>query len=256
VLLNIDAKENTFTYSFSFVGMSMDYCEYDDNGDILDSEKSDFTDIIGFEIGLDYLFDVTAQDYSQVGFHLSSIGGKSVYMGSYLVDGSGYGSVVSSTNNALYDLDGEYLYGVSMSNGIDVLGGISLGFKNWYRELSPSQIEMYRWIYLNPKLGVKLFASQDIELRLMMGYKYGLNPIMTATGIQDDFKLGSANILHLALSTQYQIDQMTALTFEYLYENQVITKSNVVYGSDATPYLEPDSTANNQYMKFGVAFKY
>jgi hypothetical protein len=254
--INLQAKENGTTFSVALVGMSMDYREYDDNGDILDSEKSDFTDIFGGELGLDYVFNATAQDYSQVGLYLTTVSGNTQYVGALLTNGGGYGSVVSSTKNTLFELEGEYIYGVSIDSGFDVLGGGSIGFKSWERELSAAQVEVYSWAYLNPQVGMNFTASQELELRLMLGYKYGLNPIMTATGIDDNFELGSANTFHLALSSQFKVDEKVNLFIEYLYENQVITKSNVVYGSDATPYLEPDSTANNQYMKFGVAFKY
>jgi hypothetical protein len=253
--INLQAEEEGATYSIALVGMSMDYREYDDNKQILDSEKSDFSGIIGFGLGMDYVFNATVENYSQFGLHLTTLAGNTQYVGAYLSGGS-YGSATGNSLNTILDFDGEYLYGITISNSFDALVGGSLGYRSWERTLSDSQIETYSWAYINPEVGVNLQASQELQLRLMLGYKYAINPIMTATGINDNFKLGSANILHITFSTQYQIGEHSHLFVQYLYENQVITKSNVVYGSDGTGYLEPDSTANNQYLKFGVAFKY
>ncbi|WP_297442972.1 hypothetical protein [Sulfurimonas sp.] len=256
LVIHLSAKEEGSRYSVGLVGMSMDYREYDDNNQILDSEKSDLSGIIGVELGMDYIVNTSAQDYSQVGLHLTTLWGTTEYVGALLNNGGGYGSVVSSSVNTILDVEGEYLYGVRIANNFDAIAGGSVGYRSWRRELSSYQVEVYSWAYLNPEIGLDFTATRDISLRLLLGYKYGLSPIMTATGIKDNFELGSADTFHLSLNSQFNIDETTSLFIEYLYENQVITKSNIVYSSDGTGYLEPDSNANNQYLKFGVAFKY
>lgn len=255
--MNIQAKENGAAYSVAFVGMSMDYREYDNMGYILDSEKSNFNDLVGGELGLDYVFNANTLDYSQIGLHITGVGGTTNYTGSLLSGNGGYGSALSNTKNIIIDMDGEYLFGFNLNEYIDLFGGASIGYRYWKRELSAAQIETYSWAYINPEAGLSLQATTELELRLSGGYKFGLYPVMNASGgINNTFNLGSANILHMALGMQYKINQIIALSIEYLYENQVIKKSNVVYGSNGNYYLEPDSTANNQYLKFGVAFKY
>ncbi|CAI6147656.1 MAG: hypothetical protein SPLUMA1_SPLUMAMAG1_00481 [uncultured Sulfurimonas sp.] len=82
-------------------------------------------------------------------------------------------------------------------------------------------------------------------------YQYGINPKMSATGFSTDFNLGSANIAKLKIPLRYSLNEKVAFFVEYVYELQIIEKSNVQDG-----FLEPDSTANNQYAKIGVVFKF
>ncbi len=57
ISLNSYAKNLDISSSVSLVGMSMDYKEYDRDGVLVDSEESDFTQLVGFEMNLGYFFD-------------------------------------------------------------------------------------------------------------------------------------------------------------------------------------------------------
>ncbi len=249
------ASEGEFSLNTALVGFSMDYKEYDDDSQIIDSEKSDFTQMMGVDLGMTYRLNAVDGSYSQIDVTLLLLAGKTDYVGAYLGSGGGYGSVKSSTDNAIVNLDADYLYGMLLSQKLYLLGGAAFGYREWERSLSANQVEVYSWFYLEPKIGLK-YLLQRSSLGATMGYKYGLNPEMTATGIDGTFKLGAANTLNISLKASYEISLHSEVFCEYIYENQVIEKSNVVYASDGNGYLEPDSEANNQYIKLGAIFKY
>ena len=254
--INLQAEQKGFIYSITSVGMRMDYHEYNDNKDILDSEKSDFSDIVGSEIGIDYIFHATAQDYAQVGLKVMKIGGTTDYTGAILGSKDGYGSAYSRTKNSILNFDISYLHGYTLNKYFDLLSACSFGYRTWERRLLSYQIETYTWTYLNPELGLKVHISDALQLRLMVGCKYAMNPIMEVSVFRSDFKLGSTNTYHTSLETQYKVSEHSYLSLGYFYEMQVIQQSNKLYDSDGTGYLEPDSMAKNQYIKIGVVFKY
>jgi hypothetical protein len=87
-------------------------------------------------------------------------------------------------------------------------------------------------------------------------YQYGIRPRMSATGFNEEFKLGSANIMQFSLPLSYTINKNFALYGEYTYQYQKITESNVIYDGSGAGYLEPQSKAYNDYIKIGIIFKY
>jgi len=255
LLVTFVSAKDEYRYNISLVGMSMDYREYDDNSQILDSEKSDFTQMLGIEFGLAYLLNSSNANYSQFDVSVLLLSGQTEYVGAYLKSGGGYGSLVGKTNNYITNLDIDYLYNIKLDDRLYLFAGAAFGYREWERSLSKNQIETYSWVYLEPKIGMN-YLYEQINLQAKAGYKYGVNPTMTATGIDDKFKLGSANTLNVSLSLAYNIAAHSELFCEYIYENQIISKSNIVFASDGNGYVEPDSEANNQYVKFGVSFKY
>ena len=255
LIVGLEARESTFLLNTSLVGFSMDYREYDDNSQILDSEKSDFTQMMGVDLGMTYRLSGVDNDYSQIDVSLLLLAGQTDYVGAYLGSGSGYGSVKGNSDNTIVNFNTEYLYGLSLSQKLYFLGGAAFGYREWERSLSKDQVEVYSWFYMEPKVGMK-YLFQKSSLYGIVGYKYGISPEMTATGIDGTFKLGAANTLNFSLKASYEMSLHSELFCTYIYENQIIKKSNVVYASDGNGYLEPDSEANNQYIKFGAEFKY
>ena len=251
----VQAKGNDLYFNAGLIGMSMDYREYNDNSQILDSEKSDFSQMMGIELGLSYVLNAADTDFSQFDVAFERIVGKTDYVGAYLDSGKGYGSLQGKTLNTIVNFDVDYLYGLGISERLHLLVGAAFGYRTWERSLSSNQVETYMWAYTAPKLGLQ-YVQKLLKITLMLGYKYGISPKMSATGINDTFKLGSANTLATSLKANYAITPKTTVYAVYAYENQEIAKSNVVFGSDGKGYLEPTSTANNQYIKFGFAFKY
>lgn len=253
---SLQANEGHYSLYASLVGMSIDYREHDCNCDILDSEKSDFTQIVGVDLGFSYIDHLEGGDFNMADVSLFFTSGETKYVGAYLDSNGSYGDVVSTTLNNISNFDVTYLYGLSLSEHLHLLFGGTLGYRAWERALSQTQVENYSWPYIEPKEGLE-YRYDAFSFNTLFGYKYAINPIMTATGISDKFKLGSVESFNLSLKLAYEIEENIELFGEYVYENQVIGKSNVVYAANIQkPVLEPDSISNDNYIKFGAAFKY
>ena len=82
---------------------------------------------------------------------------------------------------------------------------------------------------------------------------------MSESTFNYDFSLRRANILELSLPVTYTYSDRISMFIEYTFQQQAIEKSNSIYrtiGVDTYEIWEPDSTANNQYLKLGLAFKF
>ena len=251
---NLFAGDNKVTYSLSLVGMSMDYKEYDRTGTLVDSEKSGFTDIGGFEIGYDFLLSKDTQSYSKLETSVLYLSGDTVYTGS-LLSGGAYGSVVSKTVNDVIDTRIAYQVYREIDSTLSYNYGLGVGYRYWRRALSASQIEEYTWFSLRPKVGLEMHVNPQFVLSTDIEYQYGLKPTMTANNVSGDFTLGSADILALGAGMAYQVNPKIDLFVNYVFQRQEIKASDTVY-SGGSAYFEPDSTAYNQYIKLGIAFKY
>ncbi len=239
----------------SLVGMSMDYREYNDNGVILDSEKSDFIDVFGSEIGYIFYFLSDEVAYSQIDINLMSISGKTEYVGALLHSEDAYGSYKGKTNNSIEDISGIYRYNFILNDAVEFNAGIGLGFRYWIRGLSSVQEETYYWLSLRPSLGMKINIIDALYLAPVLEYQYGILPSMKASGFDSAFKLSSADIIKFSLPISYEIGERIEIFTAYTFEQQKIGRSENI-NKGTYYYYEPDSTANNQYIKFGVAFKY
>jgi hypothetical protein len=243
--------ETKMEYKISLIGMNMDYREYDSSGNIFDSEKSSYSDITGSEFEYSYFLDRN----SHIDLNVMGVMGDTEYVGAYLGSEDGYGSVVSTTSNTIYDVSLGYNTKNMSDINIMFLGGIGVGYRYWQRELSASQIEEYYWYSLRANAGMQ-FKYSDITTSIIAEYQYGIDPKMRATGIAEDFELSSANIVKISVPIRYTVNQYFDFTCAYVFEYQKIEESNVVYDSTATGYVEPDSKAYNQYIKVGMVFKY
>ena len=252
LLVNILVAETKTEYQISLVGMDMDYREYDRNGVLLDSEKSNFTDIVGVEFQYRYFLD----EYSNIALNIMGLKGDTEYVGSYIGSGLGYGSVVGVTSNEISDFAIEYNAKNMSDLGVLVVGGIGAGYRYWQRELSSTQIEEYAWYSLRAKVGVEYQYRNSVTIDFLLAYQYGIDPRMKATGFSSDFKLASANILQVSLPLRYRVNDFLDFSCAYVYEYQEIQESEIVYDGSGNGYVEPDSKASNQYLKVGMIFKY
>ena len=69
------------------------------------------------------------------------------------------------------------------------------------------------------------------------------------------FLLGSANILEISLPIHYKYNEQTEIFCTMVFQEQIIERSDVVL-SGQIGYYEPESRAEKQYLKLGVAFKF
>lgn len=242
------------SYSVSLVNMSMDYTEYDDNDQFLDSEKSNY--LTGLE--LSYVFDLECQEQQcgKLAFNFLGISGNTDYKGSYLISGE---AVNSTTYNLLYDLGVEYKNKIS-GKYVDLLYGLGMGYHSWYRELSSSQNELYRWLYVTPMVGVSKNITDELELGVKVQYKYGIDPKITANFIEEDLKLSKADTIELHLPVSYDLNEQVKIFTQVIISKQDIGKSNYVSGYIDGFYSdtihEPKSTDYQSYLKFGATIKY
>ena len=243
-------QEGDFRLSASLVGMSMDYTEYDGGGTAIDSEESALNEIYGLDVGLSYLLSKNPSTYSEINSNLMIVGGDTVYKGSILGSGDPIGTVVSATVNTIIDFDVNYAKNYKVYENIELKYGLGVGYRYWERALSASQIEIYTWYSLRPMIGVSYTINNALRVGLDVDYQYGVNPNMNES-THGDFTLGGADIVEVSLPISYKYDENMEIFFQYAYQEQTIKKSNVV-----NEYYEPDSTARNQYVKFGLAFKY
>jgi len=246
------SAEGGMEYGISLVGMKMDYREYDKLDNILDSEASQFQDITGAEVEMRYLLN----ESSNIEMKFLGISGDTDYTGSYLGSNSGYGSLKGTTYNKVYDFSlGYNMNNASEINNLSFLAGIGLGYRYWDRELSSIQIEEYSWYSIRGNIGVE-YKADAFRGAFLVEYQYGIKPVMTATGFSSDFELSSANIIKVSLPLRYNVYENLDLTCAYVFEYQDIKESDIVYDAAGNGYVEPDSTAYNQYIKIGIVFKY
>lgn len=238
------------SYSVALSKMGMDYTEYDEQGNFLDSETSN--QLLGFE--LDYRFSLSEK--SLIDFKFSGYSGDTEYEGSYLFSGT---PLTSTTFNILYDLSVDYI-GYKQFSNLTVLYGAGIGYHVWYRELSSTQNELYSWWYITPLVGVKTYLARSLSLGANLKYKYGLNPIMQANFIDEDFILGDANSVEISVPVVYALDKQIDIFAEYVYLKQTIGKSNYISATVDNVYSdtwhEPASTDHQNYIKIGATIKY
>lgn len=240
------------TYSLSLVNMEMDYREYNDNGQILDSEQS--SSILGFELGYGIDIESSEDRTSNVEFKALVLHGDTDYIGSYLGSGQPYGSVKSTTSNLLYDLSLDWTQ-KDLLKGFGITYGMGVGYHSWYRELSSTQNELYHWFYITPIFGLSAEISEKLNIVALLKYKIGMSPKMEANTIAGEFRLGSADTFEINVPITYSYDEQIDLFATYVYSRQTIKKSNYIQQGSYI-YWEPDSTTNDNYLKIGVSFKY
>jgi len=260
--LTLYAKESSFAVSAAIVCMSMDYREYDDKSVILDSEESKFHEVAGLNLVFDSAYELNPKLLIGLETDISYVSGETKYVGAFLTSGAGYGSLVSTTQNSVFDTSVAAIITHIVQHNLSIGYGVGVGQHVWRRELSSSQVEIYSWYSLRPQANIQ-YSIADFVFAFGLEYQYGLNPTMTiladSLNPKTTVNLGSANILQASLPVSYKITDRMALFMEYTYAYQKIEKSDTApYVINGTQYqiLEPASTANNQYLKFGVTFKF
>ena len=247
-------QDGDFNIGVSLVGMSMDYREYDGGSNILDSEKSNSNLLVGSEIAASYALTRDADSLSKITLNFMALGGNTQYKGSILNSGLPYGSHESVTANEIYDMELGYKYSNTARANWILSSGIAVGYRYWERSLSQAQIETYKWFSIRPSVDV-IYKSPSYSVGLELEYQFSINPIMSASNSGEDFNLGSADIVEVSIPFTYDVSDRVELILAYSYQRQTIKKSNIV-NIGGTNYVEPDSTANNQYVKIGANFKF
>jgi hypothetical protein len=238
--INITHKDS---FSTSIVNMYMDYKEYDDYNDILDSEKGNL--FIGVETNY-------YQDYIDKSFfnitHFVGVG-ITDYTGSYLNNNEHiYGSVKSTTVNFIIDDSLSYGFNLDINKYFDIKIGGTLGGHLWGRMLSENQKEYYYWFYIEPIIGLKYKYNDKLNIGLNLKFPLNFYTKMYADNIDSNFTLGGVKTIGFSIPVYFKINKLNYL-FEFEYEDQEITKSNIIDG-----YYEPRSKSTQMYFKLGMKF--
>ena len=257
--LSIEAQENRLTTSVSLVGMSMDYREYDANGKILDSEMSGFSEMLGVDMGISFLMHKTNNASTRLEANLITLTGDTDYVGSLLGSNNAYGSATSRTVNNIIDFDIKVIRTKLLTQALEINYLLGLGYHYWERQLSARQVEGYEWYSLRAGVGLGYRVNPKIKIATDLEYQYGFKHTMTSSYPALDVRLGSADIAKFSIPITYELNQNMNIIMAYVYEIQEISASNIqsaLYEGTYQSFLEPQSTAKNQYIKIGVDFKY
>ncbi len=257
ITTNSFGEDSKFISAVSFVGMSMDYTEYDRDGSILDTEESSYLDLAGVEISFGYNTFENDSSSSEITFNFMILGGMTKYIGSMQSSNEGYGSHISSTLNTVVDTDISYKRSNIFNNSVEINYGIGIGYREWNRALSNSQIEGYTWYSIRPMLGISTFNKEKLNFGMFIEYQYGIETMMSASDLNYDFTLGGADILEISFPISYKYDKNIDFFFEATIQKQTIKESNRLYtGNGNEYYYEPKSTAHNNYLKLGIEYRF
>jgi hypothetical protein len=248
---NVYAKDSYISASIAMVGMNMDYTEYSSNGTAIDSEESSFSDITGVDMSLGYIYKSDSISYNEVKLNLLILGGQTYYRGSYLGSDDPIGTVTRYNTSTIIDTDISFVKTSDYNDYLKLSFGIGLGYRQWERELSALQIEVYKWFYFKPIIGFNFSITKKLGIDFIVEYQHGFNTVMTSTNPNLDFTLGGANIWELTIPITYELNEHLEFFFKASFTKQTISKSNNNSG-----YYEPDSTAYNNYIKIGTEFKF
>jgi len=234
---------------------SMDYEERAANGNILDSEKSNFKDIYGLE--LDY---VKVMGSGSGGANESSLElsvdyskGNSDYDG-FLQSRSSTILIPfkSITKNTI--IEPKIRWNETNKGKLyDVGVFTSVGYRYWERNLG-SQYgyqEKYSWFYGD--IGLKtLFHDANWHIGFEVAYQAAYNPQLHAqTNGGLDFDLGNTSGYYYEIPLSYDINENYSIEVSYKVNHWDIEASNVVSG-----YYEPKSVTDNQKINIGVVIKW
>ena len=254
VTCNAYSGEGNMKYSLAFVGMSMDYKEYDPSNTLLDSENSSLGKITGYDMSLGYLFNRKDSSIDEAAMNVSMLNGKSDYVGSILGGGGSYGSVINTTTNRFIDASLSYKHTKRYQDFLDLSYGLGMGYHSWYRELSSSQSELYEWYSLRPMVGATIVMDK-FSFGISGEYQYGFNATMHSSNPSANFKLGGADVVAIGFPLRYSYSKSLEFYTQYTLSKQSIKKSDNVQ-SGGTTYYEPDSTGYQNYLKIGATFKF
>ena len=136
-----------------------------------------------------------------------------------------YGSYVGTTYNSIIDIEVEYKFIHIIKNVLELSYGVGLGYRSWRRELSKTQVEVYSWSSIRPKIGLA-YTKGRFYIGSRLEYQSGINPKMTILKNLENpdttVNLGSANILQFSIPIKFSVAKRVDLVAEYTYQNQSI----------------------------------
>jgi hypothetical protein len=237
-------------WNVSYTGLKMDYREYDRSNSILDSEKSDSLGISGIETSLETTLSTRGTSRTSVVMGYLMMQGETQYVGSILGSGNPYGSLVSKTQNTIYQPE-MYLKQSWIDSRSEVYIGLGGGYRFWERELPATQIEDYAWYYWKANVGAVYNLRNHLSIGAEASYTKAFSPKMTSSSPALEFTLHNVYSYGLSIPIVYRVNNRIGLRLESRFEKINIDDSDANSG-----YYEPRSTTNNIYTKLGVDFHF
>ncbi|MFA6188480.1 MAG: hypothetical protein WC680_04285 [Sulfuricurvum sp.] len=241
-------------WNISYSGLNMDYREYDSNNQILDSEKTDSFGIGGIDTSLEMKLGQEGKSRTSVVMSYLMMKGETQYVGSYVGSHLGYGSVVATTQNTIYQPE-MYLKQALVDSISELYVGVGGGYRFWKRELSATQIEDYEWYYWKANIGVLYDLRNNLSIGAEASYTQAFSPKMTSSSPALEFTLHNVYSYGLSIPIVYKVNNRIGLRLENRFEQINIAESDHVI-SGGFEWWEPQSTTKNIYTKVGVDFHF
>lgn len=240
--------------SLSISGLKFNYKEYN-KGQVIDSESSKFNDLVGinffyqYDINKNYKLD-TLIEYNR---------GKTKYKGA-----TWGGSPLKYNEKNVYlfntNLNIESLWLTDVTEyakgDLYLIGGI--GYRHWNRgksNYSGDYNEKYYWSYYRIGLKEDIFVA-SFKTSLGFYYHKAINPKMKADLFgKTTFDLGKTYGYRFAFPIIYMLNKNYGIKIKYIYDYWKINKSNVIV-KNGVAMIEPDSKTRNQYINFGIFYKF
>ena len=263
-LLNAAYNDNKF--EFGFKTSAYNYTERDPQDNILDTEQSDLFDIGGIYGNYEHEIEkYSKEDYDvhyYVNLYTSITYGDTEYIGSLLSPPGPYGSYKSTTENSFYELQAN-LKRVSYYNNSSTYILLGLGYKEWRRELSTTQIETYYYFFSQAVAGAQTAIYNDWSIGLDLTVQLAYNPKMEADfsggteRLHETFLLGTVYTYKIAVPLTIPIINGFNFMTKMEYEFTSIGKSNTIITPGFTPCsttgcYEPDSQQKNLHIYTGL----
>jgi hypothetical protein len=247
-----------------YIGRQMvhfDYEERDRNGNYLDGETSNFSDITGFEaalrLDLESIPRETTVTYMKLLFSYAQ--GSSDYDG-FVSDGSSSMPYKGTTDVKLYT--GELrLAAEKPRNDYTMYAFMGGGYRHWQRNLDNRDgygyDEAYKWLYLLIGLGTRWSPVPTWSIGVSVHYQHAIRPKLDASldgGVS--FNLGKTNGFHLDIPLTWNITRQFYLQGNYACDYWDIGASGIAYGSSGQGYFEPQSTTKNQIVSLRIGYDF
>jgi len=234
--------------------LKMDYVETSKEGKFLDSEKSEYKDIGGFNLSYTKHLTTLKQEKQLTSLELSLryFKGDTKYDG--FLQSTITGQIISPyktlTNNEIIEPKIR-IKQTAYSSNYDASIFVSYGYRQWERVITgPYGLkEIYDWQYYDVGISGTFYdGSWDIGFEI--AYQEAIKPKMKAYikgGL--NFDLGDTKGYYYKIPLGYNFNKNWRLETFYEYNQWKIKASNVVSG-----FYEPDSTTKNKIIGFNISF--
>jgi len=246
------------------------YTERNDEDQILDTEKSSILDMGGVYASYDHKLKEITTSKEHVAHYINvytSIAyGETEYKGSTLGSAQGYGSLISRTAHAFYEIQGNLKRVQFYENGSRYIA-FGFGREVWERALSSNQIETYTYDFAQIAVGGDVRFYQNLSIGIDLTGQIGFNPKMKASinsdsgVLNETYSLGSVYSYKVAAPLIIPIGKQVNFKTKLEYEFTSFSESNIIVTPSFTPCsttgcFQPKSQQKNWNLSAGFEFEF